>query len=361
MKKILLITLAILFVALCVGVTAYLFIKEQKDPVLYQTESPEIQDIIKKTVATGSIEPRREVLVKPQVSGIIEKIYVKAGQSISKGDIIAKVRIIPEMTRINDAETQLNTAKINLELAEREYKRQKALLDDKVISQMDFVRYEQDFRIRKEQLIQAENNIELIKKGSSSRVTNTTTEVKATIEGTILDIPVKEGSNVIQANTFNEGTTIASLANMQDLIFKGKLVESEIGKLSNGMKLNLVIAAIPNKIYKAQLEFIATKGVEDKGSIQFEIKAGIEPSADNQLIRAGYSSNADIILEKREKVIAIKEKNIEFKKDSTFVYLETKPQVFEKRLIKTGLSDELNIEIVSGLTINDKIKVLESK
>jgi HlyD family secretion protein len=358
MKKILLISLAIIFVALCVGVTAYLYIKERKNPVTYTTDSPSIANIIKKTVATGSIEPRREVLVKPQVSGIIEKIFVKAGQQIRQGDIIAKVRIIPEMLNLNNAETQLNTAKINLEIAEKEYNRQKALLDDKVISHLDYVKYEQDYRIKKEQLIQAENNLQLIKKGSSDRIKSTTTEIKATIDGTILDIPVKEGTNVIQANTFNEGTTITSLANMQDLVFKGKLVESEIGKLSVGMPLILVIAALPDQNYKAVLEFIASKGVEDKGSVQFEIKAGLLPSPENKLIRAGYSANAEIILARRDNVLNVKEKNIEFKNDSAFVYIETKPQVFVKKYIKTGLSDELNVEIIEGVTLKDKLKVL---
>ncbi|MDX2189040.1 MAG: efflux RND transporter periplasmic adaptor subunit [Bacteroidota bacterium] len=358
MKKIIIITLGIIFVLVCVGVTGYLFFREKKDPITYQTESPVIMNIIKKTVATGSIEPRREVLVKPQVSGIIEEIYLKAGEEVKKGDVIAKVRIIPEMTRINDAESQLNTAKINLEISEKEYIRQQKLLNDKVISQREFVQFEQDYRIRKEQLIQAENNIQLIKKGSSDRIKNTTTEIKATIDGKILDIPIKVGSNVIQANNFNEGTTIASLANMDDLIFKGKLVESEIGKLSLNMNLDLVIAAIPDKIYKAKLEFIASKGVEDKGSIQFEIKAGILPSENNKLIRAGYSANADIILDKKDSVLSIREKNIEFKGDSAFVYLEKSPQTFEKRLIKTGLSDDLNIQIINGISTLDKIKVL---
>lgn len=361
MKKIVLISVGVLFLSLCIGATAYLYIKEQKDPITYATEKPETLNIIKKTVATGSIEPRREVLVKPQISGIIEKIYVKPGQIVKKGEIIAKVRIIPEMVNLNNAESSLNTASINLELAEREYNRQKQLLDDKVISNMDYMRFEQDFRIKKEQLIQAENNIQLIKKGSSNRIKNTTTEIKATIEGMVLDIPIKEGSNVIQANTFNEGTTIASLANMKDLIFKGKLVESEIGKLTIGMSLNLVIAALPEQKYKAKLEFIASKGVEDKGSIQFEIKAGLLASEYNKLIRAGYSANADIILDHRDNVLSIKEKNIEYKNDSTFVYVESEKQIFKKRNIKTGLSDEINVEIKSGLSNKDNIKILDSK
>lgn len=358
MKKIILSILGLLFVAACIGTTYYLYQKEQKPKEVFKTENPVFMDIIKKTVATGTIEPRREVLVKPQVSGIIEKIYFKPGDIVKKGDVIAKIRIIPEMTRLNDAESSLNTAKINAELAQKELDRQKRLFDDKVITQFDFIKFEQDFLIKKEQLINAQNNLDLVKKGSSDRIKNTTTDIRATIDGKILDIPVKEGTNVIQANTFNEGTTIASLANMDDLIFKGKVVESEVGKLQIGMPLNLTIGALASDTFPAKLEFIASKGLEDKGSIQFEVKAGLITNAKNTKIRAGYSANADIILDVKKNVLTIKERNIEFKNDSTFVYEETKNQEFEKKQIKIGLSDDLNVEIKEGIGKSSKIKVL---
>lgn len=347
-----------LFVGACIGTTYYLYQKKQKPSQLFKTENPVFMDIIKKTIATGTIEPRKEVLVKPQVSGIIDKIYFKAGENVRKGDVIAKIKIIPEMTRLNDAESVLNTAKINVDLAQKEYDRQKKLLDDKVITQFDYIRFEQDYLIKKEQFENAQNNLDLVKKGSSKRIMLTTTDIRATIDGKILDIPVKEGTNVIQANTFNEGTTIASLANMDDLIFKGKIVESEVGKLQLGMPLNLTIGALSTDTFPAKLEFIASKGLEEKGSIQFEVKAGLISNVKNIKIRAGYSANADIILDKRKNVLTIKERNIEFKNDSAFIYLESEKQLFTKKQIKIGLSDDLNVEIIEGLDPKAKVKIL---
>lgn len=360
MKKVLIIFLITLFVGACIGVTVYLYMKEQKNPVVYKTESPFLSTVYKKTVATGSIEPRKEVIIKPQASGIVEKIFVKAGQEIKKGTVIAKIRIIPDMHRLNDAQTNVNSSTINFELAEAEMKRQKQLFEEKVISHIDYIKYEQDFKIRKEHLESAKSNLDLIMRGSSQRIKKTTTEVKATIDGRILDIPIKEGGNVIQANNFNDGTTIATLANMNDLIFKGKIVESEVGKLREGMDLNLIIGALPDQVFKAKLEFISSKGVEDKGAVQFEVKAGINQEKGNASIRAGYSANADIILDKKENVWVINEKNIEFNKDSAFIYLEKEPQNFIKTQIKTGLSDDMIVEILGGITKNQKFKILEN-
>ncbi len=359
MKKIILIISGVLFLALCVGTTYFLYQKEKKPAEVFSTESPQMIDIIKKTVATGTIEPRREVLVKPQISGIIEKIYVKPGQEIKQGTVLAKIRIIPEMVRLNESESALNTSKINLDLAEKERIRQQKLFEDKVITQFEFIKYEQDYLIKKEQYENAKNNLDLVKNGSSARIKSTTTEIKATIDGKILDIPVKEGSNVIQANNFNEGTTIASLAKMDDLIFKGKVPESEVGKLQIGMQLNLTIGALSSDTFPARLEFIASKGIEDKGAIQFEVKAGLIPNKKNDKIRAGFSANADIILDMKPRVLAVKEKNIEFKNDCTFVYVETSKQNFVRKQIITGLSDDLFIEIKSGITKNDVLKVLD--
>lgn len=359
MKKIILSIIGALFLALCIGTTFYLYQKEKKPKEVFQTESPQIMDIIKKTVATGTIEPRREVLVKPQISGIIDKIYVKPGQEVRNGDVLAKIRIIPEMLRLNESETALNTSKINLELAEKERTRQQKLFDEKIITQFDFIKFEQDFLIKREQYENAKNNLELVKSGTSARTKSTTTEIKATIDGKILDIPVKEGTNVIQANNFNEGTTIASLAKMDDLIFKGKVPESEVGKLQLGMLLNLTIGALSTDTFPARLEFIASKGIEEKGAIQFEVKAGLLPNAKNSKIRAGYSANADIILDVKPKVLAIKEKNIEFKNDCTFVYVEVSKQFFVRKKIYTGLSDDLFVEIKSGISIKDNVKILD--
>lgn len=347
-----------LFIGAAGGTTYYLYQKKQKPAIVFTTDSVVVNTIIKKTLATGTIEPRKEVLVKPQISGIIEKLFKKSGDLIKQGDIIAQIKIVPNMQRINDAETALKTAKINFELSEREYKRQEQLLKDKVISQFDYIKYEQDYKIRKEQLEAAENTLQLVIKGTSKRIEKPTTLVRATIGGKILDIPVKEGSMVIEANNFNEGTTIATIANMSDLIFKGKIIEAEVGKLKEGMPLVLEIGAISNTKFNAKLEFISSKGVDDKGAVKFEIKAGLSNLDVQNQIRAGYSASADIILDRKDSVIAIKEKNIEFSGDSAFVYLKIAEQDFKKTYIKLGLSDNTFVEVLSGLKKGDKIKEL---
>ncbi|MFN0047942.1 MAG: efflux RND transporter periplasmic adaptor subunit [Cytophagales bacterium] len=361
-KKVILITVLVVFVSLCLGVTGYLYYKEQKPKEVFKTDSVVVATIYKKTVATGTIEPRREVTVKPQASGIIEKLFVKAGDIVQKGDPIAKIKVVANMINLNSAESNIKTARINFERAEAEYKRRKQLFEDKVIAQADFITFEQDFLLKKEQVAAAESYMELVKYGTSKRNTTTNTIVRATIDGKILDLTVKEGSFVIESNNFNDGTTVGSIANMKDLIFKGKVVESEIGKLKEGMDLNLQVGAIGEDVFKAKLEFIASKGVEDKGSIQYEIKAGIIPSTtNNRTIRAGYSASADIIIDSKDSVLSIKEKNIEFKGDCTFVYKENGSQNFVRQQIRTGISDDITIEVVSGLNKNDKIKVLENK
>lgn len=357
MKKVFLILVAVLFVAACVGVTYYLYQKQNQDPVIYKTESAIDTLIIKKTVATGVVEPRKEVLIKSQVSGIVDKVFVKAGQQVKVGDLLAKIRVVPNMVSLSNAESNLKTAKLNEELAKKELDRQQKLFDERIIAETEYLRYKQDFELKQEAVRAAEDNLELIRKGSSRRHTSTSTLVKATVTGMLLDVPVKEGSYVIESNTFNEGTTIASIANMQDMIFKGKVVESEVGKIKVGMPLTLTIGAIETEKFDANLEFISPKGVEDKGAIQFEVKAALNLK-DGQFVRAGYSANADIILDKRDKALAIKEKNVKFSGDSTYVFVETQPQVFRKQLIKTGLSDDIYVEVLSGLTKKDKVKIL---
>lgn len=361
-KKIILLTLLIAFIGLCVGVTGYLYVKEQKSKEFFATDSVFVADVIKKTVATGAIEPRREVNIKPQVSGYVEKLFVKAGDDVRKGEQIALIKIVPNVINLNTAETNVKTAKINFERAETEYQRRKQLHDDKVISNAEFLGFEQDYLLAKEQLEAAMSQLQLIKTGASNRIRQNNNVVRATIDGKILDIAVKEGAFVIESNTFNDGTTIATMANMSDLIFKGKIVESEVAKVKEGAELDLHVGALPETIYKAKLEFIASKGVEDKGAIQFEIKAGILPVINQKNhLKAGYSANAHIILEKRMQVPVVREKNIVTNSDSTYVWLETQPQVFEKRLVKTGLSDDLLIEILSGLKVGDKIKIMTNQ
>ncbi len=334
----------------------YFYKKSTTDPVVYKTEAPFTSDIVKKTVATGSIVPRREVQVKSQVSGIVEDLYVEAGQSVKKGQLLAKIRIVPNIVSVNNAESEVQTARINYEEAKREFERNEQLYQQKVISDMEYRKYKADFSLKQEGLQSAENNLQLVREGASKRSGQSSNLVYSTIDGMLLDVPVKVGTSIIERNNFNEGTTIASVADMGSLIFEGKIDESEVGKLKENMDLLLTIGAIEGRVFNAKLEYIAPKGVDEEGSIKFPIRAKVSLNG-NDFIRAGYSANADIVLDKREKVMAIKESMLKFEKDKPYVEVETSPQVFEKRMVKTGLSDGINIEVVSGLKKTEKVKI----
>lgn len=350
----------ILFIVVLVGgfvwTIYFLYAKSQKPDEEFKTQVPVVTNIIKKTVATGSVIPRKEVFVKPQVSGIIEKIFMEAGQMIKQGDIIARVKIIPNMVELNNAESRVNRSKINYENAKLDYDRNTDLLKSQVISKTDFQKSELEYNSSKEELESAESNLELIRDGVAKRSGQTTnTLIRSTISGMILDVPVKEGFSVIESNTFNEGTTIASVADMGEMIFDGKVDESEVGKIKQGMDLILTVGAIDNAKFNAALEYIAPKGVLENGAIQFQIKAAIKMEKEH-FLRAGYSANANIILARKDSVMSVPESVLKFEKDSTYVEVETQPGKYEKRFIKTGLSDGINIEVLDGIAKNDKIK-----
>lgn len=335
----------------------FLYQKSQKPPEVFKTVSPFDTSIVKKTVATGSVTPRKEVNMKSQVSGIIEKLFVVAGQQIKQGDVIAKIKIIPNMLNMANAENRLNTAQLNYDNAKIDFDRNKTLFEQQIISKSEFQVFEIRLKTSAEELSAAENQLQIIKDGvskSSGSVSNTL--VKATISGMVLDVPVKEGGQVIESNTFNEGTTLCSVANMGEMIFEGKLDESEVGKVQPGMEIILTIGAIDKASFKANLEYIAPKGITENGAIQFLIRASIQKE-NSAFLRAGYSANADIILSKKEKVMAIPESVLLFENDKTFVEIETKLGSYEKRFIQTGLSDGINIEVVEGLKQSDKIKL----
>ncbi len=359
MKKLLKILGSVIFIALFGWVVYYLYNQSKKDPVIYETETAEVTNIIKKTVATGSVVPRKEIEIKPQESGIITQIYVEAGDNVKKGDLIAKVQIIPEMIQVNNAEAQLKRAEISYKNAKVEFKRKKDLFDNGVIPESEFLEEQLRYETAEADKLAAENNLQLIKEGvTSNSKSQTNTLIRSTITGMVLDVPIKEGNSVIKSNTFNDGTTIAVVADMGKMVFEGKVDETEVGKIRQGMDLLLSIGAIEDEQYEATLESIAPKGVEENGAIQFEIKAAVTLK-EGQFIRAGYSATADIVLDRRDSVLAVKEKLITFSNDSAFVEVETDEQVFEKRLITTGLSDGIKIEVKEGLDEEDKVKVPE--
>lgn len=358
MKRIIRITVLVLLVSSFFYMSYFLYSKSKQPDVVYDTDSTFVTTIIRKTVATGSIIPRREIEIKSQVSGVVEKIYVEAGQVARKSQLLAKIRIIPNSVSLNNAQTQLRSARINYENTKKEKERQEQLYKEKIISEVEYNEFKLDFELREEALAAAESNLQLIREGASKQAGTATNEVRATVDGMILDVPIREGSFVIESNTFNEGTTIVSIANMQSMIFEGKVDESEVGKIREGMPLKLIIGALEGESFDATLEYISPKGVEEEGAIQFEIRAAIDIQQD-VFLRAGYSANADIVLEKKDSVLSINERNLIFEDDDkVFVEVMTGPQQFEKREIKTGISDGINIEVVSGLTIEDRIKKL---
>ncbi|MCC9136859.1 efflux RND transporter periplasmic adaptor subunit [Pontibacter silvestris] len=356
MKKILLGLVVLVFLGLSVWLGYYFYKKSNTDPIVYKTEAPVETDIIKKTVATGSIVPRKEVQVKSQVSGIVEDLYVEAGEIVKQGQLLAKIRIVPNMVSVNNAETELQRAKLNFDESKRELERYEELYRQKVISDQEYRRYKADFNISQETMMAAENNLQLVREGSSRKKGQSSNLVYSTIDGMLLDVPVKVGTSIIERNNFNEGTTIATVADMRSLVFEGKIDESEVGKLEENMDLLLTIGAIEGRVFSAKLEYIAPKGVDEEGSVKFPIRAKVLLD-EKDFIRAGYSANADIVLDKRDKVMAIKESMLKFEKEQPYVEVEIAPQVFEKRMIKTGLSDGINIEVVSGLKKAEKVKI----
>ncbi|RIH65941.1 efflux RND transporter periplasmic adaptor subunit [Mariniphaga sediminis] len=357
MKKALRIIGIVILAGIFGGTLFFLYNKSKKKPDVFETKNPFVSDVINKTVATGSVVPRFEIEIKPQVSGIIDELFVEAGDKVEKNQVVARIKIIPDMVTLNAAETRLNRAKINFEDAKTDYERQQGLFDKNVISYEEFKNAKVVYDSQKEELNAAENNLELIKNGVTKKAeTTTNTLVRSTITGTVLDVPVKAGNSVIQSNTFNDGTTIATVANMNDMIFEGKVDETEVGKIETGMPIELEIGAIEKEKFSAILEYISPKGLEENGAIQFEIKASVQLTKD-QFIRAGYSANANIVLDRRDSVLVIPEGLLKFEHDSSFVEVQTDmDQQFEKRFVQTGLSDGINIEITSGLNKDDKVK-----
>lgn len=363
-KKITRIGLLSLIGVLILGTFYFLWQKARPVETTYEIITPTIGDIAAKTVATGNVEPRHEVEIKPQISGIIADLKKEAGDRVENGEIIATIKVIPEMVQLNSAESRVNVAEISLRQVEELFKRNKALFEQGVISREEYEQSEADYLKAQEERETAQSELEIVRDGISrhSNVVSTT-QIRSTIAGMILDIPVKVGNSVIQSNNFNEGTTIATVADMNDMIFKGNVDETEIGRIHNGMPITLTIGAMESRQFLANLEYVSPKGEEKNGAIQFEIKAAIQIPND-AFVRAGYSANAEIVLKEAQDVLTIPESTVEFMGDSAFVYLmkQEKPkQVFERKHIETGLSDGIKIEVKQGLTPQDKIRGAEIK
>jgi HlyD family secretion protein len=359
MKKIRGIILLVILGLVVLWTFVVLWNKSRPKIDVYEIVAPTTETIENKTVATGKVEPRDEILIKPQISGIISEVMKEAGEKVTIGEVIATVKVIPEMGQLNSAESRLKVADINLGQIQTEYERQERLYKNKVISKEEFDTSEAAFRKAKEEKANAQDALDIVREGVAKKYAKlSNTQIRSTISGMILDIPVKAGNSVIQANTFNDGTTIASVANMNDLIFKGKIDETEVGKIKEGMPIVLTVGALNSDKFDAYLEYISPKGQEENGAVLFEIKAAVKVP-DTVFIRAGYSANAEIVLVRASDVLAIPESSVEFSNDSAYVYKvkEEKPkQVFEKSLVKIGISNGVKIEIKEGLTADDKIR-----
>ena len=361
MKKILKFALLIIGAVLVIWTFWFLYQKSRPKVKKYVIENATMGSIDKKTVATGKVDPRNEILIKPQMSGIIAAVYKEAGDVVKAGDVIAKIKVIPDMVSLNGAESRVSRAQISFDQSKKNYDRDGKLFSDKVISKEEYEKTQLQFYNDREELRTAKDNLSLTRDGissSSAKITNTL--VRSTINGTILDVPIKVGNSVIQSNNFNDGTTIASVANMSDMLFVGKLDETEVGRIKVGMPMDITIGALQDQKLLAKLEYISPKGKEENGAITFEMKAAVKVPKD-VFVRAGYSANAEIVFSKSENVLTIPESCIEFGGDTAFVYiLKTKePQAFVKRQIKIGLSDGVKIEVKSGLKLKDKIRGAE--
>ena len=371
-RSVTIITLIVIAIAFG-GSLYYLYQKNAEDPIVYTTETSSTQTIVKKTVATGSIVPKEEVLIKPNVSGIIDEIFVEAGDIIKSGDLIARVKVVPNVSsltsaknNINAASNQVETARLAFENQKNIYNRQKTLFDKGVISANEFdtaqIAYDQTkqrYNQEKVNLTAARQNFDIIKTGTTKGLGATAnTEIRATVSGMVLDVPVKTGNQVIEANNFNDGTTIATIADVDKMIFEGKVDESEVGKITENLPLEITVGAIENKKFDAILDYIAPKGVEENGAIQFEIKGTLNKK-DTTFIRAGLSANASIILAKVDSVMALKEALIQFdpKTKAPFVEVENGDQQFERKDVELGISDGIFVEVKNGIKKDDKIKV----
>ena len=358
MKKAFKIILGIVLLVALVFVLKYFKDANSKEVVDYDVEEPFYTSIKTKAVATGKLNPEEEIELKPQVAGIIDVIMVEEGDLVKKGDLIAKIRVVPNEQNVASANSQIRTARLSVDNSKTLYDRNKTLFEKGVISKQDFENSELSYNQTKEQLSQAQNNYQIIKRGSLSGGGSANTNIIAQISGTVLEIPVREGDQVIESNSFNAGTTIATIADMSKMIFEGKVDEAEVGKLEEGKDIKVILGAIAGKEFPAKLIFVAPKGKEENGAVQFTIKADVEIEQTTK-IRAGYSANAEIELAAKDSVLVIKESLLQFNRitEKPFVEIKNEDDKFEKKDVELGISDGINVEILEGVAEGDKIKV----
>ncbi len=359
MKRYTKIIVAALVALVFLGTFIFLYVKSLPKEEVYEEFQPQVMDLSKSTVITGKIEPRDEVNVKPQISGIITEIYKVAGENVTAGEVIAKVKVIPDMGQLSSAQSRLRLADVNLKQAQVDHEREKMLFDKGLVSADEYDKVHQTLKQAQEEKKAATDNLQVVRDGvSASNASASSTLIRSTISGVILDIPVKVGNSVILSNTFNDGTTIASVADMRDLIFRGNIDETEVGRLREGMLMKITIGALQDLRFDAHLEYISPKATETNGANQFEVKAAVSVPQGSSL-RSGYSANAEIELQSAKGVLCVPESAIEFEGEDTYVYVvkgEGSNKKYERKKVVTGLSDGVNIEIRSGLQKADKVR-----
>ena len=356
MKKVIKYIVLALVAVVFVGTFVFLYKKSRPEEIRYQELTASKQDIARTTVLTGKIVPRNEVNIKPQINGIIAEIYKEAGQMVQQGEVIARLTVIPDMNSLSAAQSRVRLSEINLKQAQTNFDREKALFEKNLISAEEYEKTEQALSQAKEEYAASQESLEVIRDGVSSKnATSSSTLIRSTITGLILDIPVKVGNSVIQANTLNDGTTVATVANMNDLIFEGQIDETEVGSLYEGMLLTITIGALRDYTFDANLEYISPKAVESNGANQFKVKAAVKVDSEHT-IRSGYSANAQIELEKKESVVSVPESTLEFEGEDVYVYTKSQDGTYQKTKITTGLSDGVNIEVKDGLSEGDTVR-----
>ena len=362
MKKYVRIGVLALIALIFIGTFVFLYQKSQPKETVYNLETATITDLRQTTIATGKIEPRDEIQIKPQISGIIAEVYKEAGQQVKKGEIIAKVKVIPELGSLNSAESRVRLAELNGRQSETDLARMEQLHKSRLVSDEEYEKCLLTARQAREELQAAKDNLEIVKEGiTKSSASFSSTLIRSTIDGLILDVPIKVGNSVIMSNTFNDGTTIATVADMGDLIFRGNVDETEVGRIREGIPVKITLGALQDKTFDAQLEYISPKSVQNNGANQFEIKAAIQVP-DSVTIRSGYSANAEMVLQRADGVVAVPESAVEFSGDSAFVHVLTDSvpaQRFDRRYVTTGISNGLLVEIKNGVKAGERVRGLQ--
>ena len=356
MKKYGKVIMVAIFAIVLAGIFVFLYLKSRPEEIRYEKVRPEIRTIEKTAVVTGKIVPRDEINIKPQISGIITELFKEAGETVRAGEVIAKVKVIPEMSSLSAAQSRVRLAEINLKQAETDMEREQALYDRQLVSREEYDKVKQTRDQAREEYNAAVDALEVVRDGvSKSNASSSSTLIRSTISGLVLEIPVKVGNSVIQSNTFNDGTTIAVVADMNDLIFDGKIDETEVGRIEEGMEMEITVGVLQDLTFDAVLEYIAPKATENNGTNEFQIKAAVKVPSGTRM-RSGYSANARIVLQHSDSVLTVPESTLEFSGDSVFVYVAGSDSTYMRRPVVTGLSDGISIEIKEGVSASDVLR-----